>query len=795
MFGNLLATALRTLSRPQHRGYAVAVVLTLALGIGAVTAIWSMVHAVLLAPLPFRAPDQIVRLAERNDTRGLPDFAVSVPNFESWREADTGFVAMAGLREQSANLSGDIAPERVPAMLASGNLWSLLGLPLLSGRPFDAAEERSGAVAIISEGLWRRRYAADPGILGRRLRVDGVEREIVAVAPQDVGFSATIDLWLPLQPFPGAEDRGDRRLAVVARLAPDTTLAQARERIDRHAETLERQFPESNQGWRVQAFPAQEWIVGTAFRERLQLLLAAVVLILLVACSNVSNLQLARAATRVRELGVRQALGASRARLVGEMGAESLVLVLVGGALGLALAYGALQIMIGVLPGTTPRLAGLALRPVVAGAALGACAVVAFLFGLLPALLAARGDATVALQRGRGGTDTRRATLRRVLVVAQFALTTLLAVGAAQMLQQWLHLQRMPLGFDPTRVLTARISLPEASDEGTLARQQQAYSGLIESLGALPGVAAAGLANEIPQGDIDTQMHIQLASEDAASGGANASWRIVSPSYLQAMRIPLLAGRGFAERDESGESVLLGEGLARSLWPQPADGIGRWVRLGNGLHKQVVGIVGDVRQRGVADAPTPTMYFPTSWWLWPTMSLVVRAESDPAALAPAVRGAAARAFPDQPLYDVRPLSESVGANIATPRLQAALVLGFAGAGLLLAALGIAGVVAYLVAQRTQELAVRMALGASPRRVLRRVMAGGTALCATGVALGLLLAAGVSRVLQSVVRDAGASVSVSVLASVAVLVAVGLVATWLPARRVLRISPSAALRGD
>ena len=795
MYGNLLASSLRTLARPQHRAYAMAVVLTLALGIGAVTAIWSVVHAVLLAPLPFRAPEEIVRLAERNDARGLPDFAVSVPNFESWREGDTGFVAMAGLREQSANLSGGLAPERVPAMLASANLWSLLGLPLLAGRPFEVAEERSGAVAIISEGLWRRRFAADPAVLGRRLRVDGVEREIVAVAPQDVGFSSTIDLWLPLQSFPGSEDRDDRRLAVVARLAPGITLAQARGRIDRHAEILERQFPDSNEGWRVQAFAAQEWIVGTAFRERLQLLLAAVVLILLVACSNVANLQLARAATRVRELGVRQALGASRARLVGEMGAESLVLVLIGGALGLALAYGALQLMVGVLPATTPRLAGLALRPAVAAAALGACALVALLFGLLPALLAARGDATVALQRGRGGTDARRATLRRGLVVAQFALTTLLAVGAAQLLQQWLHLQRMPLGFDPARVLTARISLPEASDEDTLARQQQAYAALLESLAALPGVAAPGLANEIPQGEIDTQMHVQLASEDGATGGADASWRIVSPGYLQAMRIPLLAGRGFAERDESSESVLLGEVLARALWPQPADGIGRWVRIGNGQYRQVVGIVGDVRQRGVADAPTPTMYFPTTWWLWPTMSVVVRADSDPAALVPALRAAAARAFPEQPLYDVRPLSEAVGASIATPRLQAALVLGFAGAGLLLAALGIAGVVAYLVAQRTQELAVRMALGASPRRVLRRVMAGGTVLCAAGMVLGLLLAGVLARVLQSVVRDAGASVSLSVLASVSVLLAVGLLATWLPARRVLRISPSAALRGD
>ncbi len=231
-------------------------------------------------------------------------------------------------------------------------------------------------------------------------------------------------------------------------------------------------------------------------------------------------------------------------------------------------------------------------------------------------------------------------------MVAQFALTSLLAVGAAQLLQQCLHLQRMPLGFDPARVLTARISLPEASDEDTLARQQQAYAALLESLAALPGVAAAGLVNEIPQGDIDTQMHVQLASEDGATGGADASWRIVSPGYLQAMRIPLVAGRGFAERDESSESVLLGATLARALWPQPSDGIGRWVRLGNGQYRQVVGIVGDVRQRGVADAPTPTMYFPTTWWLWPTMSVVVRADSDPAALVPALRAAAARAFPE-----------------------------------------------------------------------------------------------------------------------------------------------------
>ena len=795
MPGSFWFTVLRTLGRPQHRGYSVAVVLTLAMGIGAVTAIWSVVHAVLLAPLPFRAPEQIVRVAERNDARGLPDFSVSVPNFESWREADSGFAALAGLRESSANLAGDGAPERVSAMQASANLWSLLGLPLLQGRAFHASEERDGAVAIISEGLWRRRYGADPGILGRHLRADGIEREIVAVAPQDVGFSQAVDLWLPLQGLPFADDRNDRRLTVLGRLAPGTTLVQARERMERVAANLERQFPDSNQGWRALLIPAHEWIVGAAFRERLRLLLAAAAVILLVACSNVANLQLARAATRVRELGVRQALGASRARLVGEMGAESLLLIAIGGALGLLLAHGALQLMAALLPASTPRLAGLALHPAVAGMALGASALVASGFGLLPALLAARGDATVALQRGRGGTDVRRATVRRVLVVAQFALTTLLAIGAAQLLQQWLHLQRLPLGFDPARVLTGRIALPEANDDATLLPQRQAYQALLESLDTLPGVAAAGLVNEIPQGEIDTQMHIQRAEEDAGRGGANASWRVISPGYLQAMGIPLLAGRAFAAHDEPRSSILLGEGLARTLWPQPADDIGRLVRIGNGQTHAVVGIVGDVRQRGVADAPTPTMYFPTTWWLWPTMSVVVRAHSDPMALAPVVRAAAAGAFPEHALYDLRVLSEAVSANIATPRLQTGLVLGFAGVGLLLAALGIAGVVAYLVTQRTPELALRMALGASPRAMVERVLGDGMRLCAAGVLLGLALAAVLTRALQALLGGPGASLALSLGATVALLVAVGMLATWLPARRVLRLSPEQALRGE
>src|SRR6185295_8376573 len=778
-----LVQALRTLALRGNRAFTLASVATLALGLGGATTIFSLVHAMLLAPLPFAEPERVVHLAAANPSHDLPEFSVSVPDFLSWQGAKS-FSALAALEDVSVNLSGDGAPERVTGLAVSAPLFDLLGTPMVAGRAFTRDEDTPGGPAV--------------AILGRTIRVNGEPRTVVGIAPGDVGFSTDVGLWLPLAPQPNV-NRGDRRLALLGRLAPGATIPSAQSELGTITARLEHEFPDTNEGWQATIEPVRDWLVGKELRTRLLVLLAAVGVLLLVACANVANLQLARATARVREIGIRRALGASPARVVRHLMTENLLLAAAGGGLGLALAWLAVRGASAFLPASLPRLSAIALDGPVLLAALFLTGLTAFLFGLLPSALAGRADVQTALaQGGRSAIDARRAPLREGLVVGQIALATALAIGAALLAQSFARLERVPLGFRPDHLMTARLTLPEAVDDRTYEANQALYGSLLDAVRALPGVASAGLTSEIPLGEADTSMQVAASKPAARKGalanseGTQASWRIVTAGYLPTLGVPLLRGRFFAPTGEPPHSILLGEGLARRLFPG-ADPIGRRVYLSNDQEFTVVGVAGDVRQLGLGQDPTPTMYLPTDWTLWPTMTLAVRTHGDPGAVAGDLRRALARLAPEVPLFDVRSLETVIAGSLAGPRLQAFVVALFAGLALLLAAVGVTGVVAYTVARRTPELAVRAALGASPGRVMGQVLGRGIALSLAGIALGLLLAAALGRGIQGLLFGIDAHAPATYAATALALAAVGALAAWLPARRATRISPTLALQ--
>jgi predicted permease len=791
--------AWRSLTRRQNWSFTIAAVLTLGLGIGAVTAIFSIVYAVLLAPLPYRDADRVVRIWETNTNLNIPRFSASIPNFLDWRTRAHSFAGLAAISDVFANISGGGAPERVTGLGATANLWDVLGITPVAGRTFAPEDDVPGhaPVAIISEGLWMRRYGGDASIVGRTISVNGVSHLVVGVVPQDVGFDTTIDLWLPMAPDGPHESRGDHRIAVLGRLAPGVTVDAAHAELTQIAAQLEQDFPGPEKGWRVLVSPIRTWIVSADLRQRLNILLAAVVLLLLVACTNVANLQVARATSRLREIGVRIALGASRARLVRQMITENLVLASAGGALGLALAWVCVRLAAAFLPASIPRLGVLSINLPVLLAAIVSIGATALVAGLIPAAMVARSNAHDALQQsGRSTTGGRRGRVRQALVAVQLGLATMLVIGAALLAQSLVHLQRVSLGIaDPDHLLVARVT--RDSTEESQRRDLVFYQTVLDNIRALPGVISAGMTSEVPLCALDTSMTLGPIPrpQGVPPQGIQASWRIVTNDYLQTLQVPVRRGRLFDKSRDPRWPIVLSEQLVHRLWPQGQDPIGHEVWLSNGKVFTVIGVVGDVRQTGLANPPTLTMYFPSTYFLWPTMTLVVRSHGDPVTLARSVREAVAKIDPNQPLFDVRTMRSIVSENAAEPRLNAVLLTSFAALALLLAGVGVAGVIAYAVVQRTPELAVRQALGASPRQAMQHVLSSGLRMCVLGIVAGGAAALALGRTLSGVLFGIEAQDPATFAATGVALLAIAMVACWLPARRATRIDPALALRGE
>lgn len=810
---NLLADvryAVRLLAKTP--GFTAIAVLTLGLGIGANTAIFSVIDAVLLRPLPYPEPTRLVAVWEAGLTGagGTAD-SVAPPNFLDWREQSTVFDGLAALTTRSVNLSGRGDPERLDGLRVTAEFFDVLGVSPMLGRTFETGEDREGdpPVVVLSHGLWMRRYGADPALVGDTVTLDGTPHTVLGVMPRGFFFrDRTVEAWLPMA-FTERDrtQRGAHFITVIGRLARTSTLAGARAEMTTIAARLEAAYPRFNTGLGATVMPLHESVVG-GLRPTLLILLGAVGFVLLIACTNLANMLLARATLRERELAVRRALGAGRRRVVRQLLVESTALALLGGAAGVLLAVWGLDALLALSPDDIARLDD----TVIDGRVLLFTAVVSLgtgvLFGLLPALQLSSHDVTRGLREGgRGAVGTSGSRLRTALTAVEVALAVILLVGAALMINSFMRLQRVDPGFDPESVLTLRVDLAGERYAGG-AQRLAFYRDMLERVEALPGVRRSGMVTMLPLGGNGITLGITIEGAPVASDEQSprdmkfSSFRVVTPGYFESMGIPIVRGRDVSERDtDAGPGVaVISEAMARTYWPGD-DPLGRRFKLGRSPDtpwKEVVGVVGDVRQSELRDEPAPAMYVPASQ-SHPTFAaprmLTIDVAGDPMAIAPAVRQVIQAIDPNQPVSRVRRLSAIVSESVSQPRFYAALLGAFGIVALLLAALGVYGVIAYSVGQRAHEIGLRLALGAERRDILRMVLGQGIGVTTVGLLLGLAGAALLARLLSSLLFGVTVTDPVSFLTASAVLAAVALVACYVPARRAMQLDPMVTLRTE
>jgi putative ABC transport system permease protein len=803
-----LRYGLRTLWKQP--GFTAVAVVALALGIGANTALFSMVNAVLLRPLPVEQPAALVNVWSTNPQADSPRESASFLNFTDWREQSHVFTSVAAYTNTFATLTGNDAPEALDGLAASPELFETLGVQPVMGRTFTAQEAQAAdAPIVISQELWRRRFGARGDIIGQPVTLDGRPRTVVGVLPARFKFpfnaSAVKDYWTPLDPHDELNTkRGVGYLNVIARLKPGVTTEQAQTEMDAIARRLAEQYPDNNQGHGITLISTYEDTVG-GVRPALLVLLGAVGFVLLIACANVANLLLVRATRRQREIAVRTALGATRWRVVRQLLTESLLLSLAGGAVGLLLALWGVDALAGMLPEDVPRVREIALDGRVLAFTLGIAILTGLVFGLAPALAASRLDVNEALKAGGRGTGGwRRNRLRSFLVVAEVALSLMLLVGAGLLLKSFVRLREVSPGFKPEQVLTLSVALPEMKYE-TPAQQARFFQQLLTDTAAAPGVEAAAGVFPLPFSGDNARGKFEIEGQPAASESEspNALSYIISPDYLRALDIPLLNGRGFNERDAQSAPrvVLINETLARRFFAG-ADPLGRhlvissFADLGKPITCEIIGVVGDVKHDGLDAEAEAEYYMPYQQATLSFMTLVIRGTTDkPTALVAGARAAVAQLDKDLPITDIKPMNEWLAASVAPRRFNMLLLGGFALLALCLATVGIYGVMAYSVAQRTHEIGIRLALGAQAADVLRLVIGQGMALALIGIIMGLLGAFALTRVLATLLFGVTAT-DPSVFAGVTLLLAlVALVACLVPAHRATRVDPMIALRHE
>ena len=793
-------------------GYTLVVMLVLGIGIGANTALFSVVDTVLLRPLAYPQADRLMVLLERDRERVTG--SASLPNYLDWRAGQHSFTDLALARSDQFNLSAPAqAPERVSGATITANYLDVMGVRPILGRNLTEAEDTPGgpAAVLVGDALWRRRFGADPAVLGRRLLLDGVSREIIGVLPPTVDFPRRAEVFVPLGDLRQNKDyvnRGEHNgFRTLGRLKPGVTLAQAREDLNNIAAELERRYPDDDAGRRLEIRSLLEYTVGS-YRFGLYVLLGAVGCILLIACANVANLQLARATTRRRELVVRAALGASRGRLVRQMLTESTVLALLGGVVGVIVAFWVLDGMIALSPARAPRFQEARLNlPALAFAAATALGS-GLLAGIWPAWRITDHAAMAAAlhqSSARGGSgDTARGRARAGLVIVQIALAVVMLTAAGLLLRSFWLARSEPLGFQPDHLLTAWFSLPGARYDSE-EKLTVFFAQLVERVRALPGVSAAAVSATAPfSGDeSDGSFHVTGTPPEPPGKGPTALFNSVSPGYFQSMGMPLLRGRDFAARDRLGQpmSVIIDESFARRYF-SAQDPVGQ--HLDNNVAGQppmtIVGVVPHVH----TEAPNEQsdldrmvqVYFCSAQLPRLEMTLLVRSPSgDPARLIEPVREVVRSLDPELPLSQVRTMDEGVAADFVSQRSTAVLLGGFAGVALLLASIGLYGVMALSVSQRTRELGIRMALGAPRAAVLRLVLGQGAALVGVGLSVGLVAALASGRLLASVLYGITASDPLTLAIVPGVLGVAALLACWLPAHRATKVDPMVALRND
>jgi len=798
--------AMRSLRRSP--GFAIGTALTLGLGIGLNTAIFSVFDGVLLRPLPFVEPDQLVRMWSTKADRGLRFFSVSTADFEDWKAQATSFERMAAFdRQTDLTLTGNTDPEQIQGARVSANAFTLLGVKPALGRLFSAEEDRPGAPAqplVISNATWRNRFGADSGVLGRVMTLNGKPWTVIGVMPRDFFVPGNpAEVWMPLGSGNVVDDRGNRFLRVLGRLKPGVSIDAARAELLTISRRLEAQYPASNTGWTVTALSLTESVVGEQFKSAVTILLGAVALVLLIACVNVATMVLGRSTARARELAVRAALGAGTGRLGRLLLAEGLLLGAIGGAFGVALAVALVRLLHSLEPPNLPRLELVTVN----GSVLALAALLSIgsglLFGLVPLRRASRAPLTQALReggRGVAGGKSRQRT-QRVLVVAEMTLAVLLLSGAGLLIRSLIHLQRVDLGFESRDRLAVRLTLPRDRYAGV---EQRAvfYSRLLERARTLPGVRGAAAVSVVPLGGFNTGTVFAVEGRplpDPAST-PDADVRAATPGYFRLMGIPLLAGRDFTERDDSASALVavISTTTAQRYWPD-GNPLGARIRIGNverGPLAEVVGVVGDVRHLSL-EAPEhrPMIYFPQRSTGSPSMTIVLAASGDPAALTAPIRREVIALDPGLPLSSVRVMDDVV-ADAFTQRRFNVIVLGlFALAALVLAGIGLYGVMAYAVSQRNHELGVRLALGAQRGAVVRMVLGESLRLVLGGVVLGLGGALLLNGLLSTMLFEVKPNDPMALAGASALLVGIALLGSFLPARRAARVDPLTTLREE
>ena len=790
----------------KHPGFTAIAVIALALGIGANTAIFSVVNAVLLRPLPFAEPDRLMVVYESRIDRGGSRSSASYPNFADWRDQNTVFEHMSTYRDTDFVLTGEAEPARLHGAVVNADLFPLLGVAPILGRPFRPEEDKpgdSGRVILLSHRLWQQRFNADPNVLGRSLVLGGKNYVVVGVMAPGFQFpvdSETIDLWTTVAIDSGMfAQRGAHYMHVLARLKPGVTLAQAKAEMDGIAGNLERQYPDENSHRGVVIVPALESLVGDV-RPALLILLGAVGLVLLIACVNVANLLLARASTRHKEMAIRAALGASRSRVVRQLLTESVLLSMAGGALGLLVALWGTDVLVSLSRNDLPRAGQIGLDLRVLGFTLLVSLLTGIVFGLVPAIHSSRTDLTESLKEGgRGSTEgAGRNRLRAALVVGEVAIAIVLLAGAGLLIQSLRRLQQVSPGFDPHNVLSFSIGLPEVKYKPE--QQVAFYRQLKARLESLPGVKSASAVMPLPLGGDRMRVTFETEGRPIAKGDLPATEiRTIGLDYFKTMGIPLIKGRDFTERDDkkAPRVIIVNEAFAKQFFPGE-DVVGKHIQPGISADDEepgmleIVGVVGNVKHMKLSGEADPEAYEPHAQLTF-DMTVLVKTETDPRSIVSAVQSEVKAMDKDLPAYGIRTLDEYLSASVARPRFNTLLLAIFAGLALILTAVGLYGVMNYSVTQRTHEIGIRAALGAQQHDVLKMVVRQGMTLTAIGIGAGLVGAYFLTQLLASLLFGVSATDPVTFIAISIILAGVALGACYVPARRATKVDPMIALR--
>lgn len=799
----------------KNPSFTLIAVLTLALGIGANTAIFSVLNFVLLRPLEFANPDQLVMIWERNLKKGWSESPTSFANFVDFRD-NAKLVELSSFTDTNLNITGGEQPERVPGLRVSANLFSLLGVNPLHGRWFAPGEDQpgSGRVLILSYGLWQRSFGGNSNVVNQRVQVNGQSHTIVGVMPSNFkfppSFSANVgtseetvinaDLWVPLTKDDVKFVRDIRNLKMIGRLKPGVSAQQAQAEINAIAHRLDSDFPDVNGGIESHVIPMSEQVTGD-IRSALLILMAAVGLVLLIACANVANLLLAKATGRQKEVAIRTALGAGRSRILRQLLTESVLLGLFGGLLGLVFAIVGAKSLVAFVTVNLPRLKDFTFDGKVLLFTLGISLLTALIFGLAPAIDASRPNLNEALKEGgrSSGASARRNRLRNVLVIAEVALAVVLVTASGLMFRSFVRLQRVNPGFNPENLLTLEIELPEASypsDQQQKLFQQQ----LLQKVRAVPGVQVAGSVDNLPfSGNaFNSSFMIEGRPVPALTERPRAFYRVISPEYFSTMGISIARGNPFTDRDTADVPgvAIINDAAARKFWPGE-DPLGKRIKRGRPESKNpwlsIVGIVGSANQLSLREDTQPEVYLPYLQNASRTLTLVARTTSDPRMITGQIRKEVWTIDKDLPVSSMKLMEDLISTSVAQPRFYMILLSVFAGLALILAAVGVYGVMSYNVTLRTRDIGIRMALGASPMDIFKHVVGQAMVLTLIGLGVGLVLAVTSTRVMSNLLYGVSSFDLLTLAVTSAVLLIVAMLASYLPARKATQVDPMVALR--